>query len=195
MITSNVWKGCAAGIAGGLTATIVMTGFQEAWQAISRRSSNDSKEGYSEKQASRLDAEDSQTESPSRNMGKQKSASENPTEKVARKVVSVAGTELSSSAKKKGGMVVHYAFGTLVGGLYGAALEFAPRRYRRSPLRSGLVMGSTLFAAADEIALPALSLTEGPTKTPVSAHIYGLLSHLVYGATAGLVTRELRKAI
>ena len=195
MSRSNVWKGCAAGIGGGLAATIVMTGFQEAWQAIAKRSSNQSEHHkHSDRQMSRQDSGESWVES-SRNREKQLSGSENPTEKVARKVVSVIGTELSSSGKKKAGMVVHYAFGTLVGGLYGAALELAPRRYRRNPLRSGLVMGSALFTAADEIALPAVSLTEGPTKTPASAHVYGLVSHLVYGVTAVLLTRELRKAI
>jgi len=56
------------------------------------------------------------------------------------------------------------------------------------------LLWSKWFAAADQIVLPAFRLTGSPTKTPVPTHICGLTSPLVYGATAGLVTRRLRKA-
>ncbi len=181
-------KGCVAGLAGGLAATLVMTGFQTAWNAAKGKSSNGARNGSGEAASSVNNGE--QEMEPKSQAG---SESTNPTEKVAGKVVDVAGVELSPEGKKKGGTVVHYAFGTLMGAAYGTALEYAPREYRRSPLRNGLLMGTALFAAADEIALPALHLTEGPTEVPASTHVYGLISHLVYGATAGLVTRRLRK--
>jgi len=52
--------------------------------------------------------------------------------------------------KKKGGTVVHYAFGAVMGAVYGAAAEVAP------PVKSlaGLPYGAALFVGADEIALP-----------------------------------------
>jgi len=52
-----------------------------------------------------------------------------------------------------------------------------------------------LFAAADEVALPAMQLTDSPAKIPLSMHVYGLASHLVYGATAGLLIKAFRKAM
>jgi uncharacterized membrane protein YagU involved in acid resistance len=130
-----------------------------------------------------------------RQQPEQSAEAADPTAKVADKIVGIAGHELSPEGKKKGGMVVHYAFGTLMGALYGTALEFAPRKYRRSAIGSGLAMATALFACADELALPALGLTGSPTETPPSAHVYGLVSHLVYGATAGVVTRSLRKVM
>jgi putative membrane protein len=190
MRTNKAWKGCAAGLAGGLAATLVMTGFQTAWNAATKEKTSNGGRSDSRR------AEDSGKNG--QEMGQQsqpRAESENPTEKVASKVVGIAGTELSPDGKKTGGTVVHYAFGTLMGAVYGTALEFAPREYRRKALGSGLLLGTALFAAADEVALPALHLTEGPTEIPASMHVYGLVSHLVYGATTGLLTRTLRKVM
>lgn len=191
MARTNAWKGCAAGIAGGLAATLVMTGFQNIWNAAMAKQN-----GASESQQG-FDSSPSKKNGQNREsrQAEQSAESENPTAKVADKIVSVAGHELSPEGKQKGGTVVHYAFGTLMGALYGTALEFAPRNYRRNGIGSGLLMGTALFTGADELALPALGLTGTPTETPASAHVYGLLSHLVYGATAGLVTRSLRKVM
>jgi putative membrane protein len=193
---NEVWKGCAAGIAGGLAATLVMTGFQSAWNAIAKTSKDDAPKtnGNGPRSISQQLAEIRYSESiPLQE--KKSSEKENPTEKVAAKMVAVSGKRLSPEAKKTGGTVVHYAFGTIMGGLYGAALEFAPSWHRRNAIPSGLLMGSALFAAADEIALPAMQLAESPAKAPMSMHAYGLASHLVYGATAGLLTRAFRKVM
>jgi hypothetical protein len=192
---NEVWKGCAAGLAGGLAATLVMTGFQNAWNAVSDNSKEMSPKtnGNGTKSISQQLAEIRYGEVKPRE--KASAAKENPTETVAATAVSVTGKRLSQQGKKRGGMVVHYAFGTIMGGLYGAALEFAPSWHRRNAIPSGLLMGSALFAAADEVALPAMQLADSPAKTPVSMHLYGLASHLVYGATAGLLIPAFRKAM
>lgn len=194
MKNNEVWKGCAAGLAGGLAATLVMTGFQNAWNAVSDNSKELSPKanGNGTKSISQQLAEIRYGEV---NPRERTPAKENPTETVAASAVSVTRRRLSQQGKKKGGMVVHYAFGTIMGGLYGAALEFAPSWHRRNAIPSGLLMGSALFAAADEVALPAMQLADSPAKTPVSTHLYGLASHLVYGATAGLLIRAFRKAM
>ena len=186
MRKTSAWRGAAAGLAGGVAATLVMTGFQAAWSAVNQKMSNGHRSngsGQSEASPSSETKADSQTDN------------QNPTVKVAQKIVKVAGQDLSPESSETAGQAVHYGFGTLMGGVYGTALELAPRRYRRNPVRSGLMMGSALFVAADEIALPALQLTAGPTKVPPSSHVFGLVSHLVYGVTAGLVTRAVRNLI
>jgi uncharacterized membrane protein YagU involved in acid resistance len=163
-----------------------MTGFQSVWNAAMPKDDD-----LSESQGSESGSSNGQNRE--RQQSEQSAEAADPTAKVADKIVGIAGHELSPEGKKKGGMVVHYAFGTLMGALYGTALEFAPRKYRRKAIESGLVMATALFAGADEVALPALGLTGSPTETPPSAHVYGLVSHLVYGVTAGVVTRSLRK--
>ena len=168
----NTWKGIAAGMVGGLAATFVMTGFQTAWSKASQALSEE---------------EDEQKN--------QDSESENSTATVATRIANIAGYELSREQKQKGGMIVHYAFGTLMGGLYGMIQENTSRRTRQRPVRSGLEFGSALFAGADEVVLPALALADGTTSAPLSAHAYGLVSHMVYGATMGIVSKAARNAM
>jgi hypothetical protein len=194
---NEVWKGCAAGLAGGLAATLVMTGFQNAWNAISEgsRKQPPKANGNGTRSISQQLAEIRYGESNLQEQQRDTSSKENPAEAVAAKVVSVAGKRLSEEGKKTGGTVVHYVFGTIMGGLYGAALEFVPSWHRRNAIPSGLLMGSALFAAADEVALPAMQLADSPANTPVSKHVYGLASHLVYGAAAGLLIKAFRKAM
>ncbi len=190
MRTRKAWKGCAAGVVGGLAATLVMTGFQSVWSAAASHSNGNGAGSQPASGNSARQADSGEAQNSEQNSGK-----DNPTEKVAEKLVGVSGRQLSLQGKKKGGAVVHYAFGTLMGALYGTAREFAPRKYRREAIGSGLLWGSALFTVADEIALPTLELTDRPTDTPLSMHLFGLVSHLVYGATAGVVTRSVREKL
>ena len=182
-------KGCIAGMAGGLAATLVMTGFQSAWNALGNARAQRNNE-QAEGQGSTLSERNSQSQPKQR-----EHEQSNPTAVVADKIVAVTGHKLAADQKKIGGAAVHYGFGTLMGVLYGFGMERASRGFKRNPIRSGLLMGSSLFVAADEIALPLLRLTPAPNKNPMSSHLYGLASHLVYGATAGWVTPKIRKVI
>ena len=113
--------------------------------------------------------------------------------KVAGTLAHLAGRELSYPEKKKAGLLVHYAFGTAMGGLYGIALEMSPRPARRRAALSGLAFGSSLFLGADEVAVNRLGLSSG--QAPLSSHIYALASHLVYGLTTGMVYAEVCKKL
>jgi hypothetical protein len=93
--------------------------------------------------------------------------------------------------KKKGGPVVHYAFGTLMGAAYGATVEIAPS----AKTLSGIPFGTILFAGADEVAVLALGLSKSRAAYPIASHAYGLASHAVYGITAELVRRLIRSKI
>jgi uncharacterized membrane protein YagU involved in acid resistance len=85
---------------------------------------------------------------------------------------------LSKKQKKKVGPIVHYAFGTAMGAVYGVAAELFPEI---APRGFGTGFGAALFAIADELAVPAFGLSGKPTEAPFSSHVYGLASHLVYG--------------
>jgi uncharacterized membrane protein YagU involved in acid resistance len=92
---------------------------------------------------------------------------------------------LSRQQKKRAGPVVHYAFGAAMGAFYGVGAELFPGATRGF----GTGFAATLFTIADEIAVPALGLSGKPTEAPLSSHVYGLISHLVYGVTAEGVRR------
>jgi putative membrane protein len=163
------WKGLVGGLAGGLVASIAMTQFQNAWTKASEKLNPKPKE-------------ESQSES------KENSEDEDATMKAAGNVVRLTGHRLSHEQKKKAGPMVHYGFGTAMGALYGLARENAPEPLDDlNRVLCGLGFGTGLFLAADEVAVPALGLSGKPAETPLSAHLYGLASHLVYGVSAEAV--------
>jgi uncharacterized membrane protein YagU involved in acid resistance len=162
---ANVWKGLAAGLLGGLVASWTMSQFQSLLSKMSE------------------DGEQS---------GGKKEEKEPATAKAAEAISEgVFRHELSKKEKKVAGPGMHYAFGTAMGGVYGAAAELAPV----VATGAGLPFGTTLWLGADEIAVPLLGLSKPPTKTPLSKHAYALASHFVYGLTTDIVRRSVRKAL
>jgi putative membrane protein len=123
------------------------------------------------------------------------SESEDATMKAAGKLAKLARHKLSKEEKRKISPVIHYAFGTGMGSLYGAIVEYGPRDMRKHAVLSGVGFGSGLFAGADEIVVPALGLSRSPSESPISSHLYALASHVVYGITAGAVRKAVRAAL
>ena len=175
MRKQELWKGLVAGSAAGLAGAIAMTQFQNVWSKAAEKVKANG--------GSKSDGSGQETEK------------EDATMKVAGKGAELAGYSLSHEEKKKAAPIVHYGFGTAMGVLYGTLAELGPHEVRRHPVLSGMGFGSVLFAGADEITVPSLGLSSKPGETPVSAHIYALASHLVYGATAGAVRRMVRAVI
>jgi hypothetical protein len=117
-------------------------------------------------------------------------AQEDATEKIARAVSeNIFHRQLEKDEKEAAGTVVHYAYGTAMGGVYGVAAEFVPA----IGAGFGLPFGAVFWLVADEMIVPLLGLAEDPEEYPTSTHAYALCSHLVYGLTAEAVRRTLRK--
>lgn len=164
----HIVRGALAGMAGGLVASWVMNEFI-AGPGVKMRQSLEHEEP-----------------NPKQN----KSEEEDATMKAADAIVEVAtgGRHLSHEGRKKGGPIVHYAFGALMGALYGGIAELgnAPKA------GLGTVFGSVLFAGADLIAVPALNLSSSTESQPASSLISPFAAHLVYGSTTELVRRAIR---
>ena len=175
----NVLKGMAAGVVGGLVASWTMNQFQQAWSKVA--------EGVEKRQAS----SNGNGGGKSNGSGEQNQG-EDPTVKTADKLAeTVLDRHLTEGEKDKAGPAVHYAFGAVMGGIYGMASEYAPTAAKGQ----GLPFGTALFLGADEVALPALNLTKSPAKFPLSTHVYGLASHFVYGLTTEWVRRAVRSQL
>jgi putative membrane protein len=158
MSKKRIAEGIAAGAAGGLLASWVMNQYQAGWKKLTHQ--------------------DQQQPRPS----------EQPTVKVAEAVTSaIAHHHLSEQEQKKAGPVVHYAFGTAVGALYGGLAAWKPK----IAVGFGMPFGAAVWAAADNTMLPLLGLAKAPTEYPASMHAYALTSHLVYGAVTEAVRRVL----
>jgi hypothetical protein len=177
---TNIFKGMVAGLAGGLVASWTMNQFQAAWTRIA--------EGDEKAHG----AQSMQPSEGSQGQGQDANEQDDATVKTA-KVISkkVFGHELQKSEKEPAGTAVHYAFGTLTGGMYGALAEVTPQ----VTTAAGLPFGAGFWLLADEVTVPLLGLSKGPPEYPVSTHAYSLASHLVYGMTAELSRRALRRVM
>jgi putative membrane protein len=158
----EVWKGLVSGLASGLTASWIMTEYQvnapKLFAKIQSRGGQP-REGEFQQQSA------------------QPSESENPTIRIADTIArKVAKRELPQDRRQTAGNLVHYGYGTLMGGLYGVLGDLW------SPVRSarGLAYGAALWAAGDELAVPALGLAKWAPEYPLQVHANALGAHLVY---------------
>lgn len=165
----ELWKGIVAGAAAGLAAAWIMTQFQIGLNKVKKKADERSQ---SESQAQQSESEDATMKTASA---------------IARKVFH---TELSKEQERKFSPYVHYGFGTLMGAVYGGLAETFPAVTDTWGTR----LGSALFIAVDEIAVPALGLSGSrSTRVPLSTHLYAWASHLVYGVAAESVRRPVRE--
>lgn len=177
----NIVKGMLAGLAAGFVASWTMNQFQAAWTRMA---------GNGEKPhgAQAMQPVQGSTGDQSQDVKEQDDATVETAKVISR---AVFDHELQESEKKPAGAVVHYAFGTATGGLYGALAEVSPQ----VTTAAGLPFGTAFWLIADEISVPLLKLSKGPTEYPVSTHVYALASHLVYGMTAEFSRRALRQVL
>ena len=122
----------------------------------------------------------------------QTSGGDDATQRAANAVARpIVARPLTRHEKRVGGSLVHYAFGSAMGGAYGAIAEVVPQ----TSMGWGLPFGAAVWLGADEIGVPLAGLSPAATETPASAHGAAFAAHLVYGTTADLVRRAVRAAI
>ena len=183
---SNIWKGLAAGVVGGLVASAVMNQFQALWGKLA--------EGVEKSHG----AQSLQQGSPEHGVGRelQERGSDEEQDDAAERIANaisegVFDRALTKSEKEIAGTAVHYAFGVTTGALYGAMAEILPG----VTVGAGLPFGAFVWLTADEGAVPALGLSKSPTEYPLSTHAYALASHFVYGLTTEIVRGAVRRAL
>jgi putative membrane protein len=167
-------RGAVAGAIGGAAGAYTMQRFQLWWNDMERaaapkRRAHAVKDGAADKMTDEL-------------------ATVKVAERLSRKVLD---SELPADAKPAAGEAVHYTTGATIGAIYGFVGEILP------PARmfNGLLMGSIVWWAADNMAVPAQGLGKKPEQTPPSKHAYALASHLVYGFTTELVRSIVRLVV
>ena len=161
---SRLLSGIAAGVAGGLFASWVMNVFMSG--------ANGHREGDQKETAHGQEPK------------------EDATMKTADAIVSTVtgGRHLSFEQRQKGGPIVHYAFGAIMGGIYGALAEASPA----ATAGFGTAFAGALFAGADLVAVPALHLSGSATQAPASTLVAPFAAHLVYGVATEGVRRLVR---
>jgi putative membrane protein len=98
---------------------------------------------------------------------------------------------LSETAEEASVRAIHWGFGALAGGIYGALAEYQPAVTGRL----GANFGITLCGITHASALPMMGLTESPENQPVREHASEVVTHAIYGVTTELVRRLARKIL
>jgi hypothetical protein len=165
----HVLKNVAAGLIGGAVGTFAMSEFQDWWTRAARGRQSRSAGG-------KHDARDWQ----------ELSEDQNANELVAQTVAETTmGRSLTDRELSVAAPAVHYSFGTAIGGLYGA---LAGRSVAARSL-AGATFGAAVWGIADEIAMPALGLSERTDVQSAERHLHSFASHIVFGVTTELVRR------
>jgi len=84
--------------------------------------------------------------------------------------------------------VAHLAFGMLAGAVYGTLA--GPHRTRSRAIWTGAAYGLTVWALAYGAGLPALGLHPAASTDTTDRNETLIASHLVWGATLGMLTRD-----
>jgi uncharacterized membrane protein YagU involved in acid resistance len=113
---------------------------------------------------------------------------EMPTQTVARRLVEGLAVRGPLQHEALSGQVVHHAFGTAWGGVYGIV---APSVARLDTLRGGLGFGVAVWMLSDNLLLPLFRLSAWPQDYPVKTHGYALIAHFAYGAAVYAAFRAL----
>ena len=167
----SILRGIAAGLAAGIAATFVMNQFQKLSAASQKAIEKHQKlaQGESPWQVAHEQAKKEM----------RAAEQEDSTEIVARKIAEVAGKSLPKETKKTAGQAVHFSFGTLMGVVYAVTAEMLPE----VTSGGGTAFGTLLFLGAEEVAVPALSLSPPPTATAPTDHLQHWAAHVVYGGS------------
>jgi hypothetical protein len=175
---ANVFRGMAAGLLAGCAASYLMNQLsvgnsQQAGQGGEPNRGQSG--GKSRRQAAVGDQEEHD-------------ATVATAQAISRKVFH---HELSDGQKQIAGPAVHYAYGSLIGAMYGGLAEWFPI----FGAGFGIPFGFLMWLLGDEIAVPALGLGKGPTETPPDIHADALAAHFLYGFTTDLMRRVLRHVL
>jgi putative membrane protein len=103
----------------------------------------------------------------------------------------VAGHELPAGQRKAAMQGIHWIFGALAGGVYGALVEFEPSlgAWR------GAAFGIALNRITHESLLPKMGLSAPTGDQPTQERISEWVTHAAYGVGTDTVRRTIRRGL
>jgi putative membrane protein len=182
----NPWEALAAGLVGGLAGSLAMHAFHNAVHRTSVKVV-ERVDGALDESASR-----EPVRGGSRRAFEDSFASGENDERRSTTATAVAtkvARRLAVQEHKRPEQVADWALGTALGAGYGLACEYWPE----VSLGAGLPFGAGVMLLTDEIAKPAMRITDPPNRRSPVSHAEAFASFLVYGATCELVRRGVRR--
>src|SRR5438034_8505562 len=174
--TDTVARSTIAGLVGGLVGSWTMNQFQALWTWIAE--GDDRPQSAGGKHDSRE--------------WQERNEDTNATEVLAQAIaVRVIDRPLNKEELRIAGPAVHYGYGAIMGGVYGALAA----RSRRVRALGGTGYGVALWAIGDELAVPTFGLSKPHPEYPLQTHVQALAAHVVYGVTTEMVRRGVRAVL
>ncbi len=176
----NRWQGFVLGVAGSIVGLLAMRLYSQHIAPLVKRDEAEKDNSQS--------AEPPQPLDDIAVLGKQYQKGESSTAALGRIFyTAVTGSEPQTDELKTAlSYLIHWYYGLLQGGLYGAWSA------DRSALSSGLLYATGLWLVGDEIVVPVLGLQSGPTAVSPQTHFNRFGAHLFYGLGTAVTTRLLR---
>lgn len=175
----NRWRGFLLGLVGGAVGTMAMGGY---WKAATALVGKDPRAVGREDGPHALDSISL--------IGRHHGEEESSTAAIGRIAYAVVAGKAPQTDETKAALsyLVHYGYGSLQGGLYGALTGEPGRR----EVIDGAAYGTGLWLLGDELAIPLLGLADGPGKYPLGQHLHRWGAHLCYGLATAATTKALR---
>jgi uncharacterized membrane protein YagU involved in acid resistance len=172
----NPWKGLIVGVIGGAAGVLAMSAY---WQTVTALLGHDPR-----KQPKRAGAP-----MPLDNIslvGTNHYPDESSTAALGRIVYRAStGNDPNEQTKTLMSYLMHWLISASVSGAYGMLRE--GDHSADNAVEGGLVMGTGLWLLGDEVLMPLLGLTDGPTAYPSGVHVHGFGAHIAFGVTAAAV--------
>jgi hypothetical protein len=181
----NRWQGFVAGMVGGIVGLLAMRFY---WDEIAPLLQPEEEEQVSGSDAygTTLDLDDISL------VGRRYRGDEPATEALGRLLYQrFTRQEPQTETKELLGQLIHWSYGILQGGLYGAI--YTPDA--GADPTDGLIYASGLWLFGDELAVPLLGLQSGPTAAPPEQHLNRWGAHLAYGLGTAATTHLLRRLL
>ncbi len=100
-------------------------------------------------------------------------------------------TEFGERIAGRHATALHFAIGTALGASYSVAVELMPE--------TAVAVGIPFFVSeavlGNEVIGPMVGMFRPPRKYPLNKHWNSVVTHIVYGAVAELVRREVRRRL
>lgn len=106
---------------------------------------------------------------------------------AGKKIADMVGREITDEEAAKIGLFVHRLLGVTYGAIGGALVRVGVR-----PMRAGIITGAAAFLLVDE-GVNSVMFTPPPQAYPMENHLRGVIGHLAYGVTAGVMLTMARR--
>lgn len=176
----NRWKGFVLGLAGGVVGTVAMGGY---WSALTSILGSDPRMETLEDGVDALDDMSLVSQQHGEQEGSTAAMGRIAYEQIAGESPDSVETQSLLSYE------VHYGYGAVQGGLFGAMTGGRGRR----DVSDGVLFGSALWLLGDEGLVSLLGLADGPGNYPVKQHVSRWGAHVVYGVATAVTVKVLRK--